>query len=312
MPHALHYTGQPLDRADHLREEDIRTLLSGDRLRVLPVWRGRHAVGPDRMPLWRTRPEPGPAAEAPVFLGRDAAGITWATEDLSARPPADPDDKDRGPGPLAGLEAEAQWLDLRTFGVTLPAALAATLAYARGMIFWHAGHRFCGRCGAPTEVGRGGHIRLCTNTDCAAPSFPRTDPAVIMLVTDGDRCLLGRQAQWPDGMVSTLAGFVEPGETLEEAVAREVMEEAGIRVGAVTYRASQPWPFPSSLMLGFWAAAETTAITVDERELAHAAWFHRDDLAAMGEVGDGAPGWKLPRRDSISRWLIETWRTREG
>lgn len=244
----------------------------------------------------------------PVFLGRDAGGYTWVTEDISHLPAADRDDNDRGPGRLDGLTADVRWLDLRGFGATLPAGLAATLAYARGMAFWHAGHRFCGRCGAPTEIGRGGHVRICSDSSCAAPSFPRTDPAVIMLVTDGARCLLGRQEKWPQGMVSTLAGFVEPGETLEEAVAREVMEEAGVRVGRITYRASQPWPFPSSLMLGFWAEAETTEIVVDERELADARWFHRDELRAMGEVGDGLPGWKLPRRDSISRWLIETWR----
>lgn len=304
MPHALHYTGQPLDRADHLREADIATLLSGPRLRVLPLWRGRHPVGPDGLPLWRAVPE----TPNPVFLGRDAAGWTWAAEDLSHLSAADPDAGERGPGPLDELPAQTRWLDLRAFGVMLPAALAATLAYARGILFWHAGHRFCGRCGASTEPGKGGHIRLCSNPDCAAPSFPRTDPAVIMLVTDGDHCLLGRQEKWPEGMVSTLAGFVEPGETLEEAVAREVAEEAGVRVGRVTYRASQPWPFPSSLMLGFWAEAETTAIQIDTRELADARWFHRSDLHHMGEVEDGASGWKLPRRDSISRWLIETWR----
>lgn len=140
MPHALHYTGQPLDRADHLRETDIRALLSGDRLRVLPIWRGRHPVDGAGTPLWRTAPE----TSEPVFLGRDAGGYTWVTEDISHLPAADRDDNDRGPGRLDGLTADVRWLDLRGFGATLPAGLAATLAYARGMAFWHAGHRFCG------------------------------------------------------------------------------------------------------------------------------------------------------------------------
>lgn len=172
MPHALHYTGQPLDRADHLREDDIRALLSGDSVRVLPMWRGRHAVGSDLMPLWRSRVE----TLEPIFLGHDAAGQTWAVEDFSNLPPATADDMNQGPGVLDDLPPDVRWLDLRSFGVSLAANLGALLAYARGMVFWHASHRYCGRCGSRTESGRGGHIRLCTNPDCAAPTFPRTDP----------------------------------------------------------------------------------------------------------------------------------------
>ena len=129
-----------------------------------------------------------------------------------------------------------------------------------------------------------------------------------MLVTDGDHCLLARQSGWPEGALSTLAGFVEPGETLEEAVAREVLEEAGVPVREVRYRGSQPWPFPSSLMLGFQATAADTALRIDGVELEFARWVHRDELAGFGEWGDGSTGPKLPRPDSISRWLIETWR----
>lgn len=307
-PRPLHYTGAPLDRA-HLERDDVAALLNGpaERVRVLPVWQGRHAVAADGLrPLWRAAAEESAAV---IFLGRDAGGVAWFAEDISARAPLDAEDRERGPAPaVAGLPEDAVWRDLRAFGVALPAGEAAVLAYARGMVFWHQAHRFCGRCGTPTESRRAGHLRACTNETCGAPGFPRTDPAVIMLVTDGDRCLLGRQAKWPEGMVSTLAGFVEPGETLEEAVAREVAEEAGITVGAVTYRGSQPWPFPSSLMVGFWAEAVTTDIRVDQDELEEAMWVRRADLAGFGEVGDGRSGWKLPRRDSISRWLIETWR----
>jgi NAD+ diphosphatase len=146
-------------------------------------------------------------------------------------------------------------------------------------------------------------VRRCTGADCGQSHFPRTDPAVIMLVHDGERCLLGRKPGWPEGMHSTLAGFVEPGESLEEAVMREVLEETGVVVDEVAYHSSQPWPFPASLMLGFHARARCTAITVDPEELEHAAWFERGALLAQAE-GDA---FRLPRRDSIARRLVEDW-----
>ncbi|SOD98966.1 NAD+ diphosphatase [Caenispirillum bisanense] len=299
-----HYTGAPLDRADHLREDAAR-FLSGPDVRILPFWQGRHALDAAGAPVWRRTP----LGEAAVFLGL-AGDTAWFMEDLSHLPAVDGEDRDLGPGTAAEVPAAARWIDLRGFGNTQPRDVAGVLAYGRGLMFWHQNHRFCGRCGAPTEVRKGGHQRQCTNADCAAPHFPRTDPAVIMLVSDGDRVLLGRQAWWPPGALSTLAGFVEPGETLEEAVAREVQEEAGVVVRDVVYRGSQPWPFPSSLMLGFWATAETTDIHIDRQELETACWVHRDELAGFGEWGDGTDRPKLPRADSISRWLIETWRTR--
>ncbi|GAA0572151.1 NAD(+) diphosphatase [Caenispirillum bisanense] len=303
-----HYTGAGLDRADD-RREDAAALLAGPDVRVLPLWHGRHAVDAGGAPLWRRRPDDG---AQPIFLGLTGA-TAWFAEDLSALPAVDPDDRDRGPGDTAaGLPADARWLDLRAFGNRLPRELAAILAYGRGLVFWHQTHRFCGRCGTATEVRKGGHQRQCPNPACNAPHFPRTDPAVIMLVTDGDLCLLGRQGWWPDGALSTLAGFVEPGETLEEAVAREVREEAGIAVRDVRYRGSQPWPFPSSLMLGFEAIAASTELRIDTTELEFARWVHRDELAGFGEWGDGSDGPKLPRADSISRWLIESWRLGTG
>lgn len=197
----------------------------------------------------------------------------------------------------------ARFESLRGVAGRMAAAEAALLAYASGLLYWHARHRFCGVCGAPTEARAGGHQRLCTNPACAAEHFPRTDPAVIMLVTDGARCLLGRQRRWPEGLYSTLAGFVEPGESLEEAVRREVREEAGVRVGAVRYHSSQPWPFPGSVMLGFVARAETTTIAVDGDELEDARWFTREALlraAAAQEI-------RLPNPYSIARRLVEDW-----
>ena len=179
---------------------------------------------------------------------------------------------------------------------------SALLAYAKGLAHWHARHRFCGVCGEGTEAKDAGHVRVCTGPDCATQHFPRTDPAVIMLVTDGDRCLLGHNKRFPERIYSTLAGFVEPGESLEEAVAREVLEETGVRVGRVQYHSSQPWPFPASIMLGFHAEAESEAITVQAAELVDARWFSRAEIANFEQLG-----LRLPRPDSIARRLVEHW-----
>lgn len=179
---------------------------------------------------------------------------------------------------------------------------AGLLVHAVGLANWHAAHRFCSRCGAVTRVTEAGHTRTCPA--CGATHFPRTDPAVIMLVTDEqDRALLGRQASWPPGRFSTLAGFVEPGEPLEAAVRREIAEEVGIDVDEVTYAGNQPWPFPSSLMLGFFARALSTDVRVDEVEIADARWYSRDELTAAAAIGEVV----LSGHVSISRWLIETW-----
>jgi NAD+ diphosphatase len=206
----------------------------------------------------------------------------------------------------------AEFVDLRQVGPFLPPADAHILAHARGMVYWHSRHGFCGVCGSPTESKHSGHERKCVNPDCAISHFPRTDPAIIVLVyrTDvpGGACLLGRHARWPFGMYSTLAGFVEPGETLEQAVSREVFEEAGIETTNVNYLASQPWPFPSSLMLGFHAEATSFDINIDDEELSDCRWFTRDDLRGMKEWLDAKDDeFRLPRRDSISRWLIQQW-----
>ena len=177
------------------------------------------------------------------------------------------------------------------------------LALARAILFWHARHRFCGLCGSPTRSEEAGHVRRCTDPACNTMHFPRTDPAVIMLVTQGEQALMGRSRHFPPGMYSTLAGFVEPGESLEEAVAREVREESGIEVGAVDYHSSQPWPFPANIMLGFHAQALTTEITVDFGELEDARWVERGWLIAHVDGDD----FRLPRRDLIARRLIEDW-----
>ena len=196
-----------------------------------------------------------------------------------------------------------RFVDLRQLGARLERREGALLALARAMVFWHSRHRFCGMCGRPTRSEEAGHMRRCTDPGCAALHFPRTDPAVIMLVTDGERALLGRNKNFPPGMYSTLAGFVEPGESLEDAVAREVREETAVEVGAVHYHSSQPWPFPANIMLGFYAEATSTGITVDYGELEDARWFERAWLRAHADDDQ----FRLPRQDSIARRLIEDW-----
>jgi len=205
----------------------------------------------------------------------------------------------------AGIaEAGVRFADLRQLGARLDRREGSLLALARAMLFWHSRHRFCGLCGNPTRSEEAGHMRRCTDPACHTVHFPRTDPAVIMLVTDGDRALLGRNKNFPvPGMYSTLAGFVEPGESLEDAVTREVREETAIEVAAVHYHSSQPWPFPANIMLGFYAEAATSEIAVDYGELEDARWFERDWLASHADDDT----FRLPRRDSIARRLIEDW-----
>jgi NAD+ diphosphatase len=228
-------------------------------------------------------------------LGREGESV-WFAADL---PPGVP--------PPEIVASVGEFRELRDLAPLLSAEEGALLCQARGLAHWHRKHRFCGVCGSPTRSAEAGHVRVCTEESCGESHFPRTDPAIIVLVTDGDRCLLGRQAVWPEGRYSTVAGFVEPGESLEEAVAREVAEETGVLVGRVEYHSSQPWPFPASLMLGFTAEAESTAITLDD-ELVDARWFSRSELAE--EVERGAL--RLPGPISIAYRLIEDWFDREG
>jgi NAD+ diphosphatase len=175
--------------------------------------------------------------------------------------------------------SDGEFLDLRTIAALLPAYAAGLAAYARSLAHWQGQSRYCGACGASLTLQAGGHRARCTNPSCARDYFPRTDPAILVLVEHDDRCLLGRQPHWPAQRYSALAGFVEPGETLEDAVRREVFEETGVRIGQCTYHASQPWPFPASLMVGFFAVAEDPTLRLGS-ELAEAHWFTADELIA--------------------------------
>jgi NAD+ diphosphatase len=218
-----------------------------------------------------------------------------------------------GGRPLFAVRRDgAQLTGMRDLATRLPGDRLGLLAYAVAMVGWNHSARFCGRCGQPTEFRDGGHMRACPE---GHQHHPRTDPVVIMLVTDGDRALLGRQAAWPAGRYSALAGFVEPGETLEMAVAREVAEESGVAVRDVSYVASQPWPFPASLMLGFHAAYAGGEPTIGDAELEDVRWFTREEVAAAaqgGEPGDWLEGpatatLLLPPPLAIARQLIERW-----
>ena len=204
----------------------------------------------------------------------------------------------------AALPDATELKELRPLAPVLPADAASLLAYARALVLWRGRHRHCGICGAPNRSARAGHVMRCTR--CDNETFPRLDPAIIVLVTDasGQRALLGRQAAWPAGRYSTIAGFVEPGESLEDAVEREVLEETGVQVADVEYHSSQPWPFPSSLMLGFRAVARTEAITLRDGELEDARWFTRADVEA------GHPA--LPPPGAISARLIDAWFNQPG
>jgi len=286
-----------LDRVPDRRRDPrwLEERLQDPRSRLIPVWRARSLVtsGDPTSAVSIGLPlhlPDGPVG--PIFLGMEGDTARFAI-DLS-----DSDD------PLADLGVEgAVFEDLHKVGALLGRTEGALLAYARGMVHWHRRHLFCGRCGSETSSIEGGHVRRCTSDDCGILHFPRTDPAIIVLVTSEDACLLGRQAEWPARVFSTLAGFVEPGESLREAVIREVREETGVTVTDVTYHSSQPWPFPSSLMLGFTATADRSEPEVDENELQEARWFGREEL--RGRIASGQV--RLPRPVSIARRLIEEW-----
>ncbi len=292
----LWYTGAPLDRVSHLREDAawVGARRRAKDTRLVPVWRSRSLVHTeDDRALILTVEEAGDlldSAQQEVVLGLEGETL-YIGLDLSHL-----DDPYGHPR----IDSEGAFEDLREIGPVIPAQEGAILAHARGMLTWHQRHRFCGVCGAPTISSHAGYQRNCTS--CKAQHFPRTDPAVIMLVHKGDNCLLGRTHQFPPRRYSTLAGFVEPGESLEEAVAREVFEEAGVRVGEVRYMASQPWPFPASLMLGFHAEAEAMDLRIDPEELDDARWMTREQMDRLEDFG-----MELPRRDSIAWRLVKAW-----
>jgi NAD+ diphosphatase len=274
-----------VDRAAHRRtdEEWLDKAWHASGARVIRVSEGRAEVAGDPPGLVFGTPSEVADGER-FFLGVDDDGVAFFAV----------------AGPQLG--AEASWQGIREVGAVLNARDAGLLVNAVALTNWHATHTHCPRCGGPTTVVAAGHVRRCPRDD--SEHYPRTDPAVIMTVVDGDgRLLLGSQSQWPQGRFSTLAGFVEPGESLEAAVRREVAEEVGLVIGAVRYLGSQPWPFPSSLMVGFEAAAQTLEVELVDGEIAQARWFTKASLLAAVASGEV----RLSPRVSIARQLIERW-----
>jgi NAD+ diphosphatase len=290
-PLGISFVGNRLDRADHIRgNAELLAAEMTPAARLLRLDGLDPVISPEGSLEWDSLAEAGPETEF-VFLGRLDDRACFA------------------PVPQAGSVAPANprlWQAM--------AALAgdelATYGGARAMVDWHARHRFCARCGSPSLLVKGGWQRNCTSETCRAEHFPRVDPVTIMLVEHEDSVLLGRQPRFPAGNYSALAGFVEPGEAIEEAVAREVFEEAGVVVRDVTYIGSQPWPFPSSLMIGCHAWADVPRVTVDKTELEDARWFTRaevEDAVQAIERGEQGRAFGAPPRTAIANALLRWW-----
>jgi len=287
------FAGPYLDRAAHLRKDAafVASALADPGSLLVPLWQARnllqragHARSAALVEVRHSLRAEVPDGEL-VLLGLFRGRACFAA-DLAAEPAPD-------------LPPDTGFEDLRVAGGLLPQDEAGLLAYARAMVLWRRRHRHCGSCGAPARSESAGHVMKCTDPACGAEQFPRLDPAIIVLVTDGERALLGRQAAWPAGRYSTSAGFVEPGESLEDAVVREVLEETGVTVLDADYHSSQPWPFPSSLMIGFTARAAANAVPRADEELEDVRWFTREQIAS------GTPG--LPPPQSVSFRLIADW-----
>jgi len=312
------FGGSDLDRSAHLRRDRAAlAALLEDGAGVIPMWRGKPLImgdpatgGPvDVLRLPHDHPVLSSATEPPLFLGRLEGEAVFA-RDISGWEPPEPVDEAQIGAFLdrtvqthpAGAEGSA-FRELRGVMTLLSARDAELAATARAMLGWHRSHRFCAKCGSPSDLTDAGWQRTCPS--CGAHHFPRTDPVVIMLITRGDRVLLGRSPGWPEGMYSLLAGFVEPGETIEAAVRREVFEESGIRVGPVRYLSSQPWPYPASLMFGCHGEAESDTIEIDPEEIEAARWVTRSELL---EVFAGTHPDILPaRKGAIAHFLMHHW-----
>ncbi len=300
------FAGNPLDRADTLRRDPdaLQTAQDAPASRFLLLKnlrvsvRDMHVSGHEKALAlaWieqeRARPMLDGCPE-PVLLGLNGSVAHFAV-DVSDMADAE-----------SALPEDTRFEESRAAAMVLPGPEGGILAQARSQVDWHRRHRFCSSCGQPSAPAKGGHVRRCP--DCGSEHFPRTDPVAIMLIVNEDRCLLGQSAGRlaRTGMFSALAGFIDQGESIEEAVRREVREEAGIDVGEVAYHSSQPWPFPSSLMIGCHGRAKSTAIHMDAEEMAAVEWFERDAVAAA-MAGDH-PTLKLPGPIAIAHHLIQAW-----
>ena len=283
------FSGDYIDRLGEIRNNEaaINAALINPASRFLPIFNERCLIQDDHAAML-TLEEVSPLIDDltnAIFLGELAGNSIFA---VALKKDEDP-----------SFNNDCTWAGLRELTDQIAEPEAALLAYAKAMVGWQRRHRHCGVCGTHCQPTEGGFVMTCSQSACSHRSFPRLDPAIIVLVYADDKCLLGRQTRWPDGRFSTIAGFVEPGESLEDSVRREVHEETNIRVGLCSYMASQPWPFPAALMIGFLAEGISNEIRLNDGELAEARWLTRDDIAAGKVV--------LPPRVSIAYRLLETW-----
>lgn len=316
MRHAEEVTfgGSALDRAGEIRNNPavVKIARAAADSRAILFWRGKPLISPERpaslVRLPMDHPVLADAKAEPILLGREDGAARFAF-DLSPWKPEELDEASLG-GFLdpteqrhPALPDEMVFAELRRVMTWLDARDAELAATGKAILGWHDSHGFCATCGAESHIGQAGWQRQCPA--CNTSHFPRTDPVVIMLITRGNSVLMGRSPGWPPGMFSLLAGFVEPGETLEAAVRREVFEEAGVKVGAVNYLSSQPWPFPASLMFGCHGEAISEEIAIDPVEIEHAMWVTREE---MMEVFAGNHPMILPaRKGAIAHFLLENW-----
>jgi len=307
------FGGSGLNRAAELRgkSEEITRLIGDATALGLPIWRGKplfRGADKDRLGLLpMDHPVMALATEAPIFLGLDEAGPRFAVDISGWEPPEVPDTISAFFDPSVqthpDLPDDHAFAELRGVMTQISAREAELAATAKAILSWHQSHGFCAKCGTKSDIYMAGWQRDCPS--CGTHHFPRTDPVVIMLITRGNSVLVGRSPGWPEGMYSLLAGFVEPGETIEAAVRREVFEEAGIRVGAVDYLSSQPWPYPSSLMFGCRGEALDEEITIDPSEIEDAIWVSREEM--MEVFAGNSTRIKPARKGAIAHFLIWNW-----
>jgi len=312
--HHMTFSKMPLDRCSSLRKDKswLASLQKDKSSIFIPIWRGNYFFVDDKLLQLNvdelTQLPKNITKKAIIFLGLEGSSSAqdkcavfvidcseYAQENLNSL-----------------FSDKCQLIEFRKSIALLSASQAAILSYGKSLSHWHNANQYCGHCGQASIAEHNGHSRKCSNEECAKDAFPRTDPVVIMLVeyqpeNGPAQCLLAQHHHSNYQVVSTLAGFVDPGETLEEAVAREVNEEAGVEVTDVTYMASQPWPFPGSLMIGFFAKAINNEINIDHDELVDAQWFTAEQVRKFDNWGDEGGNIQIPRKESISRYLIEQW-----
>lgn len=302
----LQYNCSFIDRASEYRHSDgwYNDQKANPLKKVIPVWRGKNLIQNNKNDI-----------KTVFFSGEDASNALSLASDnillglIDSHPIFTVDlslyEQTELPDYFTG-----NFTNVRHVSSSLSQKEASLLAYATGILYWHSNNQYCGKCGSPTLIQDSGHLRLCTNSVCGYKIFPKIEPAVIMLIEHCPKnqrpsCLLARHSALPKGMFSTLAGFVEIGETLEKTVVREVYEEVGLKVNKATYQNSQPWPFPSSLMIGFWAQVADTNFKLNPDELEEAKWFSIDEISEQFEATN--PDIIFSKEDSIARHLIETW-----